>query len=91
MHLIVVFSTVSFSQEQSDRHPGGFGQPGEQPVCEVQQCGTEDHPQLEDVRSQRIQKGLDAHDFQRLQEHHREAAGEGGISANEEVAVIFLY
>jgi len=61
--VIVVFSTVSFSQEPSDRHPGGFGQPGEQPVCEVQQCGTEDHPQLENVGSQRIQKGLDAHDF----------------------------
>lgn len=66
VHVIVVF----FSQEQSDCHPCGFGQPGEQPVCEVQQCGPENPPQLEDVSSQRVQKRLDAHHFQRLQEHH---------------------
>lgn len=73
-----MFSVCSCSQKPGDSHPCGSGLPGKQPVCEVQQHRAEDGTELEAVGSERGPEGLCAGHFPRLQEHHREASGEGG-------------
>lgn len=74
--LTIIRVTVSLclcvpeSQRQSDSHPRGPGQPGEQPVCEIQQHCPEDSHELETFCSQRCLQRLRGDRFTGLQEHH---------------------
>lgn len=82
LYVLYVLTTCSqtlcimCSQKSGDRHSSWPGQPGEQPICKIKQRCTEDHPELEDVRSKRLPTRLHSQCVQRLQEHHREASGE---------------